>query len=329
MQIHRTLHATGMPLGLAIGNFDGVHIGHQAILRETVNNAHRLDAEAAALTFEPLPREFFARHNSGSVPPTRLSNLREKTLEISKAGIHHLFVCRFDHRFAGQSPQAFIDSLCTLQVKWLMVGEDFRFGAHRSGDIQMLIDAGRRYGFEVKAMPEVRCGNLRASSTAVREALAVGNLSLARQLLRRFFTISGRVVHGKKIGRTLGFPTANILLTPRLRTQIPPLSGIFAVRCQSVTRGLEGAAGKTEPIFNGVASFGTNPVVLSENRYFLEVFLFDFSGDLYGQRLEIAFIEKIRDEQKFTSLDALVSQMHDDTRRAKNILRTILHGKES
>jgi len=297
MRVSRKIAATGKPLALAVGNFDGVHLGHQAILSATMRAAERLGLTAAALTFAPLPRQYFARRqNNPALAPARLMSVGEKLTAFAKAGLEHVFVPRFDERFASQSPEDFLQSLRSANVRWIAI--------------------------EVETMSDVvtRQGSVRVSSSAVREALAAGRFGDAAEMLGRSYAITGRVTHGKKLGRTLGFPTANVALSGRK----PALAGVFAVKCRLVTRGLEGVAelGNDDVgmILDGVANLGTNPVVSSENRQHLEVFLFDYSGDLYGRRVQVSFIEKIRDEQNFASLDALVKQMHDDTARAKNIL---------
>ncbi|MBL8511938.1 MAG: bifunctional riboflavin kinase/FAD synthetase [Betaproteobacteria bacterium] len=319
--LYRQLQAIDRPLVLAMGNFDGVHRGHQAILAAACKGALDLGFSPAALTFHPLPREYFAMlRDDPNLAPARLTSTTEKLAALQLAGMEAAFMPRFDARFAAQSPDAFIQQLRAMQVRRLLVGEDFRFGAGRSGDVTTLQKAGKVYGFTVEAMADiVDEGATRISSTAIRQALDSADLSTAQRLLGRPYAITGRVIHGKKLGRTLGFPTANISLTRRK----PALSGVFAVRCKLVSRGLEGVAGGTagEAVntLQGVANLGTNPVVSSENRHHLEVFLFDFSGDLYGQRLQVEFIEKIRDEQAFPSLDALILQMQDDVTQAKNI----------
>ena len=329
-RLNRALVAGSRPMALAIGNFDGIHLGHQAILNAVVTAARNNDLTPAAMSFEPMPREFFARlKNDVTSAPPRLMSVTEKLAAFVVAGIQCAFVPRFDAAFAGQSPEQFVDALTRMNVRWLIVGDDFRFGAKRGGDVAMLRAAGHAHGFHVETMNDVFANQVRVSSTAVREALARGDLDSARRMLGAPYKIVGRVIHGKRLGRTLGFPTANVSLGASARRQRPALGGVFAVKCRLVTRGLEGVAGKSGMILNGVANLGTNPVVSSENHPHLEVFLFDFSGDLYGQRLEVAFIEKIRDELKFASLDALVVQMHDDARRAKNILRMMDDGSKS
>ena len=322
LQLHRSLAGGPAPLAMAIGNFDGVHLGHQTILATCLKASRERALTPAVMTFEPMPRELFARlKRDGTLAAPRLMSITEKLAAFSNAGIQHAYVPRFDAAFAAQTPDAFIASFVRMNVRWLMVGEDFRFGAKRAGDVSVLREAGRLHGFSVETMADILTDGDRVSSTAIRNALSQGDLATATRMLGGSYSIVGRVTHGKKLGRTLGFPTANISLAPNARRQKPALSGVFAVRCRLVTRGLEGVASKTGTVLKGVANLGTNPVVSSENRHHLEVFLFDFSGDLYGKRLEVTFIEKVRDEQKFSSLDVLVTQMHDDVLKAKNILR--------
>ena len=324
--LHRHLAPVGSGLALAIGNFDGVHRGHAAILRRAVTAAREIGVAPAVMTFEPLPREYFARKkNLAEASPARLMSATEKLSAFAGAGVEHVFMPRFNQSFAAQSPDEFAASLSRMHVRWVMVGADFKFGSGRAGDINTLREEGTRLGFSVEGMPEIANSRGRISSTAIREALAGADMDAAAQMLGRRYSLFGRVLHGKKLGRTLGFPTANIALTHRK----PALQGVFAVKCRLVTRGLEGVASKGGVMLNGVANLGTNPVVSSENRHHLEVFLFDFSGDLYGKRLEVMFIEKIRDEMKFPGLDALVLQMHDDTSKAKTILRMIDDGPEN
>ena len=323
MLLHRTLSPLGAQLALAIGNFDGVHRGHQAIFAAGLEAAREQALLFAAMTFHPLPREFFSRtRNDAFFAPARLMSTTEKLAAMADASIEHAYIPRFDAQFASQSPDEFVSALKRLNLRWLMVGEDFRFGAKRSGDADTLRRAGVQKGFAVETMPDVVIGGERISSSAIRDALAMGRLDAAALMLGRQYSIIGRVTHGKKLGRSLGFPTANITLTHRK----PALSGVFAVQCRLVTRGLEGVAGieniKNGPVLNGVANLGTNPVVSADGHHHLEVFLFDFAADVYGQRLVCTFIEKIRDEQNFESLAALCRQIDDDASKAKNILRS-------
>jgi riboflavin kinase/FMN adenylyltransferase len=318
LTLHRALNAADAPLALAIGNFDGVHLGHRAILAATVTAAQSMGLSPAAMSFHPLPREFFSTADA----PPRLMSTTEKLSAFAQCGIAHAYLPKFDRHFAAQSPDAFIERLTAMRVRWLMVGEDFRFGAKRAGDVMRLRDGGRKHGFIVEAMPDISDQGLRISSTAVRDALREARLTQAAAWLGAPYRIVGRVIHGRKLGRTLGFPTANIALSRRK----PALGGVFAVRCQLVTRGLEGVASKNGLILDGVANLGTNPVVSSENHPHLEVFLLDFDGDLYGKRVAVQFIEKIRDEQHFSGLDALVARMHHDVAEARTILARITHG---
>jgi riboflavin kinase / FMN adenylyltransferase len=328
MKLHRKLDARSAPiapLALAIGNFDGVHRGHQAILDATRNAASRLGLQPAAMTFAPLPREYFARlRGDPALAPARLMSVTEKLAAFAQSEMQHVFIPHFNESFAAQTPLEFMSALRNMNVKWLMVGEDFRFGAKRAGDVAMLREFGIANGFTLETMADIADANgERISSTAVRHAMGNGDLVTATRMLGRPYSIVGRVTHGKKLGRTLGFPTANVALTSRK----PAIAGVFAVKFRLVTRGLEGVvrtSAENANVIYGVANLGTNPVVSIENRHHLEVFLFDFSADLYGKRVQAEFIEKIRDEQNFAgpdALTALVAQMHDDCANAKRILK--------
>jgi riboflavin kinase / FMN adenylyltransferase len=330
MKLHRKLEAQSAPLALAIGNFDGVHRGHQAILDAARNAASRLGLQPAAMTFAPLPREYFAKlRGDPALAPARLMSVTEKLAAFAHSQMQHVFIPHFNQAFASQTPHEFMSALSAMNVKWLMVGEDFRFGAKRVGDVAMLREYGIAHGFTVETMADIEDANgERISSTAVRHALSNGDLITATRMLGRPYSIVGRVTHGKKLGRTLGFPTANVALTGRK----PAIAGVFAVKFNLVTRGLEGVvrtSAKNANVFCGVANLGTNPVVSIENRHHLEVFLFDYSADLYRNGLysmcvQVEFIEKIRDEQNFAgpdALKALVAQMHDDCTAAKRILK--------
>jgi riboflavin kinase / FMN adenylyltransferase len=302
LRISRELSsAPGHPVALTIGNFDGVHRGHQAMLARLIEAAEDLDLPPAVLTFDPHPREYF----SPSSAPPRLSTLRSK-LDLFRAyGVAIVFVARFDARLASLTAEQFVTGVLDrgLQTRWLLVGEDFRFGRGRSGDLALLRSMDRP--FSVEAMRTVSVERERASSTAVRKALAAGDLALARALLGRNYSISGHVAHGRKVGRTLGFPTANIVLR-----HPPALTGIFAVRVHGV-----GAA----PL-PGVASVGVRPTITENGRPLAEVYLFDFDGRIYGKRITIEFLHKLRDEARFPDLAALTRQMHDDVAQARSFL---------
>lgn len=258
------------------------------------------DLPSCVLTFEPHPREFFSPANA----PARLCSLREKSELIRAAGIERLHVCRFNQRFSSLSPVDFIQHVLieTLQAKWVLVGDDFRFGAKRAGDFALLKQTGQERGFEAEFLPTVHVNGGRSSSTAVREALAAGDMAGAAALLGRPYSISGRVIHGNKLGRQIGFPTANI----QLQHNRPPLSGIFAVE----------VCGLNASPLKGVASLGTRPTVHKNGRPTLEVFIFDFKDELYGRRLHVDFLKKLRDEEKYPNLDALIAQINRDVDNA-------------
>jgi riboflavin kinase/FMN adenylyltransferase len=302
LRVRRELSSPpGQPVALTIGNFDGVHRGHQAMLARLIEAAEDLELPPAVLTFDPHPREFFAPSSA----PARLSTLRSK-LDLFRAyGVAIAFVARFDARLASLSADQFVTDVLDrgLQTRWLLVGEDFRFGRGRQGDLAFLRAVDRP--FSVEAMRTIAVEGERASSTAVREALAAGNLALARALLGRNYSISGHVAHGRKLGRTLGFPTANIVLRHR-----PALTGIFAVRVHGL-----GAAPRA-----GVASVGVRPTLTQNGRPLAEVYLLDFDGTIYGKRITIEFLQKLRDEARFPDLATLTRQMHDDVARAREYL---------
>lgn len=286
---------------LTIGNFDGVHLGHQALLRMLVTRARSLRLPAAVLTFEPHPREYF----SPSDAPARLASLREKLLLLAAAGVDRVHVCRFNAALAGVSAQAFIDDLLVdgLGVRHLIIGDDFRFGSRRQGDFKLLSEVGASRGFAVEAMPTLERDTLRVSSSAVRAALAQGDLAQAARLLGRPYSIAGRVVSGRKIGRTIGFPTANI----QLKHRRPALTGVFAV-------GVEGLGGMQVA---GVANIGVRPTIALEQRPNLEVHLFDWAADCYGAHLRVHFLHKLRDEMRFESLQSLTEQIARDSEAAR------------
>ena len=303
MQVtHGFLRSGGAPTGLTIGNFDGVHRGHRAMLDRLVAKARALGVPCSVLTFEPHPREFF----SAATAPTRLSRLREKLELIAEAGIDRTHVLRFGAQLAAMSAERFIEEVLLrgMGVRWLLVGRDFRFGAKRAGDFEMLKAAGARQGFGVEAMDDVLEGVQRISSSGVRAALAAGDLEAAARLLGRPYTMSGRVAHGEKLGRTLGFPTANLVLR-----RLPPLAGIFAV---------EAEVEETHKALRGVASVGRRPTVKADAAPLLEVHLFDWSGDLYGQHLRVRFLRKLRDEAKYDGLEALRAAIARDAAEAKD-----------
>ena len=286
---------------LTIGNFDGVHLGHQALLELLTGKAHALGLPAVVLTFEPHPREYFSPTDA----PARLASLREKLLLLDAAGVDRCYVCRFDARFASQSAQSFIEDTLVrgLAVRHLFIGDDFRFGARRQGDFAMLQAAGQVHGFGVESMPTLCADGERVSSSAVRAALAADDLGRAARLLGRAYSIAGRVSHGDKLGRQLGFPTANI----QMKHRRPALSGVFAVS-------VEGLAGGR---IAGVANIGVRPTATDSGRARLEVHLFDWTQDCYGAHIRVHFLHKLRAERKFESLDALTAQIARDADAAR------------
>ena len=294
------------PCALAIGNFDGVHRGHQAILARVREAAQARDLVPTVMTFEPHPREFFAElHKRPELAPTRIAGLRDELCALARYGMRHVVVERFNERLASMPAQAFIDRLLIegLHVKWLLVGDDFRFGAHRTGDIALLRASARRHGFEVESMDSVTDQGQRISSSAIRTALAVGDLDRAAELLGHPYSVSGHVIHGQKLGRTLGFPTLNL----RVSRRCPALSGIFVVQ-------VHGLASRPLP---GVASLGVRPTVDDSGRVLLEVHVFDFSGNAYGKLVQVEFLKKLRDEEKFVDLPTLKAAIEDDARQAR------------
>ena len=281
---------------LTIGNFDGVHLGHRALLAELIAKARALALPATVLTFEPHPRELFAPEQA----PARLASLRDKLELLAACGVDRVHVCRFNRRLAALTAVQFVEDVLVrgLSVRHLIVGDDFRFGKGRGGDFALLQKMGHEHRFVVEAMRTVDFGGLRVSSSAVRDALADGNLERAEELLGRSFVIAGRVMHGEKIGRTLGFPTANI----QVKRKRLPLSGVFAVTVSGIAQ---------EPL-PGAASIGVRPTLAEGLKPVLEVHLPDFDRDIYGCHVDVNFLHKLRDEAKYDSLDALKAQIARD-----------------
>lgn len=288
------------PTALAIGNFDGVHRGHAALLSRLVDAADGAGLPATILTFEPHPREFFAPASA----PARLTTLREKLELLSDAGVAQVMVCRFNADFAALSAQQFVDTVLLngLRTRHLIIGDDFRFGKGRAGDFAMLQAAGERSSFTVEAMGSVTLDGGRVSSSSVRQALAAGDMEQAAALLGRPYVIDGSVRHGEKVGRQLGFATANI----RIKHNPLPMSGVFAVE-------VSGIDGQLLP---GVANLGIRPT-LGGIKPILEVHLFDFDRDIYGAHLSVRFVHKLRNEQRFPNLDALKAQIAADAATAR------------
>ena len=291
---------------LTIGNFDGVHRGHRALLAELKAKARELALPATVLTFEPHPRELFAPDQA----PARLASLRDKLELLAEAGVDRVHVCRFTRQLAGLTAAEFIERILVrgLSVRHLIIGDDFRFGKGRSGDFASLLQAGQEHRFVVEAMHTVDFGGVRVSSSAVREALASGNIEHAEELLGRSFVIAGRVMDGRKLGRTIGFPTANI----QVRRKCLPLSGVFAVSVSGIAQ---------QPL-PGAANIGVRPTVAEGLKPVLEVHLLDFERDIYGMHVDVNFLHKLRDEAKFDSLDALKAQIARDVAAVRAYFNT-------
>jgi riboflavin kinase / FMN adenylyltransferase len=287
---------------VTIGTYDGIHLGHQALLDRLKEHAAQLSAPTVLLTFEPTPREYL----SPDAPPARLTSLRERWRVLQRMQIDNMLVLRFGEGLRNLSGEAFAALLANdLAARAVVVGHDFRFGCRGEATAPMLAEAGRRLGFAVDVVPPVMVDGERVSSSGVRDALGRGEFEIAKRRLGRPYTMVGRVVSGQRLGRNLGFPTAN-LRTERRRV---PLNGIFAVRVQGIG---------TAPL-PGVASLGTRPTVGGVHTL-LEVHLFDFAADIYGREIEVEFVTKLRDEERFPTLESLVEQIHRDAAQARRIL---------
>ncbi|MGR5293881.1 bifunctional riboflavin kinase/FAD synthetase [Vibrio mediterranei] len=289
---------------LTIGNFDGVHLGHQRVLEQVKKKALLLGLPAVVMTFEPQPMELFAKDKA----PARLTRLRDKFELLEAMHLDRLLCVNFNHRFACMSPESFIKDLLVnkLGVKFLVIGDDFRFGKGREGNFDMLKKAGEEFGFEVVNTASFCVEDTRVSSTAIRQALASDHLDESTEMLGRHYTLSGRVAHGQKLARDFGFPTANI----SLKRYVSPVRGVYAVQVYGVD---------SQPL-PGIANVGKKPTVAGITPD-LEVHIFDFEGNLYGKQIEVALLHKIRDEKKFESLELLKQQIELDADVARVWLR--------
>ncbi len=301
MLIFRGLYSHDtQPVALTIGNFDGVHLGHQALLNELRAAAQARGLPAAVVIFEPHPREFFAPQQA----PARLTNLREKLELFAAMGIDRVHVCRFNARFSQMSAAGFIHALHEkLSAKFVLIGDDFRFGSGRAGDSALMEKIGMQHGFTVQAVRSVLHNGVRISSTAVRAALAEGDMRKAQSYLGRPYSISGRVEHGDGLGKQIGFPTANI----QLKHNRPPLSGIFVVQAHAEGMG----------VLQGVASLGVRPTVHQGGKPVLEVHLFEFAQQIYNKHMRLDFLHKLRDEEKYPDVETLTRQIALDVENAK------------
>ena len=292
---------------LTIGNFDGLHLGHLAVIKKLAERGQELALPVVVMVFEPQPLEYFLGDNA----PSRLMCLREKVLAISKLPVDNLLIVGFNQNFANYDAEQFIDSILInkLNVKHVVVGDDFRFGKARRGNFAMLKEMGLQHGFSVEDTGTYQFAGLRVSSTLIRDALNAGDLVKAEQLLGHNYSICGRVAHGDKRGRTIGFPTANI----QMFRKNTPINGVFAVTMS----GIDGL------VFEGVANVGTRPTVDGGSKVILETYLFDFDKEIYGRYVEVHFHKKIRDELRFDSLEELKAQILKDVAETKKIFAEI------
>jgi len=344
MQVFRGLSSpalrAGGPSAVTVGNFDGVHRGHQAMLALLHNEARHRGLASTVLSFEPHPRDFFAaRAGRADAAPSRIATLRDKLGELERCGIDRAVVLRFDERFAAQSPEAFIRDVLVhgLQARYVLVGDDFRFGARRAGDYAMLDAAGEVHSFDVARMNSYEVHGLRVSSSAVREALLRGDMALAASLLGRPYAVSGRVLHGRKLGRTLGagpagddgFRTLNL----RFPHPRPAAQGIFVARVHGLEHGLEDGLehghehghehGPADHAIDGVASLGVRPTVEDGGRMLLEVHCLAWPEALgaeggYRRNVKVELLHKLHDERHYPTLDALREGIAQDVRDARD-----------
>jgi riboflavin kinase / FMN adenylyltransferase len=300
---------SSQPTAVTIGNFDGVHKAHQAILQRLMAAAKKRDCLSSVIIFDPHPREFFAIAQA----PTRLTSLDEKLKVFDTLGIDQVFVLPFDQHLSAITASEFLETflISCLNMRYLLVGEDFRFGQGRQGDVALLNAYAANHPLQMEMAETCLHDSHRISSTRIRQALNAGDLSTAEKLLGRPYSISGEIVHGDQRGRELGFPTANIALN-RSRA---PLCGVFVVV----------ALGLSSTPLHGIANLGTRPTV-NGKREILEVYLLDFNQDIYGQSIRVVFLKKLRDEKRFDSLDALVVQMKKDEQIARDYFEVEYHG---
>lgn len=292
---------------LTIGNFDGLHSGHRTVIKKLAQRGAALNLPAVIMIFEPQPLEYFLSDNA----PSRLMRLREKVIEFSKLPVDNLLIVRFNRHFANCNAEQFIDDILIkkLNVKHLVIGDDFHFGKARRGNFSMLKEKGKAHGFNVEDTGSYQFEGLRVSSTLIRDALGVGDLAQAERLLGHCYSVCGRVTHGDKRGRTIGYPTANIIMFRKNS----PVSGVFAITMTGIDN-LE---------FEGIANVGTRPTVDDGSRVILEAHLFDFNKEIYGRYVEVHFKQKIRDEICFESLDQLKAQIEKDVAETKKIFAEI------
>lgn len=291
---------------LSIGNFDGVHLGHIALLKKLKEQAAHYQVPSVVILFEPQPNEYFAK----SKVTTRLMKLREKLVAIANEKIDRVLCIRFNEEFANMTAHEFIETILVNQlgVKAVIIGDDFHFGYQRQGNVDLLQKLGKIHHFKTLTMPTFFMHKERVSSTRIRDYLAVGDMKNSAELLGKAFTMMGRIIHGDKRGRIMGFPTANI----QLQRKAVPLSGVFVVRVYGIEK----------HAVQGVANIGSRPTV-NGTRTLLEIHLFDFDRMIYGEHIEVEFIHKLRDEERFPSFEDLVQQIHQDVKDAKSFFQNL------
>ena len=301
MKILRGLYSPdSQPVALTIGNFDGVHLGHQALLNDLRAAAQARGLQTAVVILEPHPREFFTPQQA----PARLTSLREKLEFFAVLGINRVHICRFNERFTQMSAANFINALHEkLSAKFVLIGDDFRFGSGRGGDFALMEKIGAQLGFAVQSVRSVTHDGVRISSTAIRAALVAGQMRTAQRYLGRHYSISGRVEHGDGMGRRLGFPTANI----QLKHNFPPLTGIFVVQAHAEGMG----------VLQGVSSLGVRPTLRRDAKPVLEVHLLEFAQQIYGKHLRVEFLQTLRDEEKYPDVETLTRHIALDVENAR------------
>ena len=301
-----TQFSAGPACALSIGNFDGVHRGHRALLKQLVEGAKERGLVSCVMTFEPHPKEFFSPEQA----PPRIMNLRDKLAALANIGIDRVVVEHFNAAFARLSPEEFVSEIIVkrLNAKWILIGDDFGYGAKRAGNFASLKAAGQQYGFEVSSIQTILEDGERISSSALRAALANGDMKQAEKLLGRPYGISGHVIHGQKLGRTLGFPTLNLAVANHLHHRKPATTGIFTAQ----------VLGLSEKPLPAVASLGVRPTVEDQGRVLLETHIFDYQQDVYGKIITVELLEKIRDEAKYDDLDSLTNAIAADAAHARN-----------
>lgn len=292
---------------LTIGNFDGLHLGHRVVIDKLAEQGKKMELPVVVLLFEPQPLEYFLGENA----PSRLMRLREKAIQFAALPVDQLLVLKFNRHLANYEAEDFIQDILIdkLNIKYLVIGDDFHFGKARRGNFSLLKEKGQEFGFQVEDTNSYELDDMRISSTLIRDALGEGDLALAKKMLGRDYSVCGRVAHGDKRGRVLGFPTANI----EMFRKNTPITGVYAVTMTGVD----------DREYEGVANVGTRPTIAGSSRVILETHLFDFNREIYGAYVEVHFKQKIRDEMRFQSLENLKAQINQDVFDAKKIFAVL------